>query len=496
MGSSTNGLDLRGWRVCSVVVAAAAAIAVATIFLPKFFVGHPVAPAGATAFALSAAFAAGALLVCRRRPGRRSVNRALTHSIVTTVVLASYAAIVAVLTALVEDHEGVAVALGAAGLVAFAAQPMHSLIQRRLDARLFGGLGDPYRVITGLARRLETTALPEDVLPGVVETVAHALHLPYVAIELQSQSGPVVVASTGTRNGATTRLPLVHQAEMIGWLVLGTRSPRERLTGADLRLLQDLARQIGVAARGVQLVHDLEQSRSLLVAAREEERRRLQRNLHDGLGPMLAGISLAVQAARNMLASDPAAADAVLERAVGDCRTATDDVRRLVYDLRPPALDRLGLAGALREQVDRLQAPTNGNESRPLAVAIEGVDDLGPLPPAVELAAYRIALEAFVNVNRHAHASTCTIRMMRDAHVVVVDVVDDGEGIGAGSRPGVGIMSMSHRAMELGGSCTLTELDGGGAHVHAELPMPVVNFATIAAEHHAHTPRRARTAAP
>jgi signal transduction histidine kinase len=499
VGISTGGhaSNTSLWRLFAVGLGAASVVVAATILVPRVVVGHPFLPASVAALIdLSAVIALSFFLIRRRGPTGRSLNRALTRSILTAVILASYAAAVAILTALVDDHAGISVALGAAGLVAFAAQPLLSLVQRRLDARLFGDLGDPYRVITGLARRLETTALPEDVLPGVVETVAVALRLPYVAVELESQTGPLVVASRGEMNGATTRLPLVHQAERIGSLVLGTRTPGEPLTAADLRLLQDLARQIGVAARAVQLVHDLERSRAMLVMARDEERSRLQRNLHDGLGPMLAGINLAVQAARNLVATDPAEADAVLARAVAESRAATEDVRRLVYDLRPPALDRLGVVGALREQVSRLRTPANGADARAVVVTIETVGDLGALPPAVELAAYRISLEGFVNVWRHANARSCVIRLTRDK-AFHVEVIDNGDGMDVDARAGVGIKSMQERAMELGGSCTITAADGGGTRVRADLPMPVVSYPRWnPVVPNGHISRRAGTGAP
>ena len=226
-----------------------------------------------------------------------------------------------------------------------------------------------------------------------------------------------------------------------GWLVLGTRSPGERLSVADRRLLEDLARQIGVAARAVQLMHDLQRSYELVVLARDQERCRLQRNLHDGLGPMLAGIGLAAQAARNLAPNDPQAADALLARVVADSGAATADVRRLVYDQRPLALDRLGLVEALREQVVRLRAPGEGASNEDLVVEIEASTGVDDLPAAVEVAAFRIALEAFVNVWRHANARSCTIRLTID-EALHIDVTDDGDGLAADARPGVGMASM------------------------------------------------------
>jgi signal transduction histidine kinase len=340
---------------------------------------------------------------------------------------------------------------------------------------MFGDRDDPYRAIARLGRRLETTSLPEEVLPSVVDTVAGALRLPYVAIELESQTGPVVAASTGSLTGDTVRLQLTHHAHGVGWLVLGTRAPGERLGAADLRLLEDLARQIGVAARAVQLMHDLQRSHALVVLARDQERSRLQRNLHDGLGPMLAGIGLAAQAARNLAECDPPAADALLARVVADSRAATADVRRLVYDQRPLGLDRLGLVEALREQVARLRAPgETSNEN--LVVEIEAPPELHGLPAAVEVAAFRIALEAFVNVWRHANARSCTIRLAIDG-ALHIEVIDDGDGVAAEARPGVGMASMQERAGGIGGVCKVTRPEGGGTRVHAMLPIPSLTSA-------------------
>lgn len=453
-------------------VASAWLLLVVAYTVPRLVFGHLLLPSGAvarTVFLLLIVL--GALLVRRWGPTRSSLDRVLGRSIPTALVLAMYLVAVSVLLVLDGDFEW-EVVLSAAGLVALVAQPARSYAQRRVDSLLFGSSGNPYRVITQLGQRLETTALPEAVLPGVVDTVARTLRLSYVAIELESTTGPVVVASTGEAGGPVTRLPLVHQAEGIGWLIAGTLSSGERLTAGDRRLLEHLARQIGVAARAVQLMHDLEQSRALVVVARDEERRRLQRNLHDGIGPMLAGINLAVQAARNLVRSDPAEAETLLDGVASETRAATEDVRRLIYDLRPPTLDRLGLLSALREQVSRLGAPPgNGVDNEPLAVAIEAPRDLGGLPPPVELAAFRIALEAFVNVWRHANARHCVMRFTLDG-ALHIDVIDDGTGITAEAHPGVGTSSMQERAMELGGTCSVVDAVGGGTHVRALLPIP------------------------
>jgi signal transduction histidine kinase len=223
-----------------------------------------------------------------------------------------------------------------------------------------------------LGQRLEATLAPEAVLPTIVETVAQALKLPYAAITLKQGEEFLPAASYGSAGGDLVRLQLVSQHEAVGELVLAPRALGESFRPADRALLEDLARQAGMAAHAVRLTADLKRltvdlqhSRERLVTAREEERRRLRRDLHDGLGPQLASLTLKLETARNRLAHD-SLADALLSDLAQRTQAAVTDIRRLVYALRPPALDELGLLSALREltlqysdQISmRLDAPT------------------------------------------------------------------------------------------------------------------------------------------
>jgi signal transduction histidine kinase len=195
---------------------------------------------------------------------------------------------------------------------------------------------------------------------------------------------------------------------------------------------------------------------------------------------MLAGMALAAEAARNLVRSDPAEVDALLTGLIADSQSATADVRRLIYDLRPPALDRLGLSAALRSHIDRLSVCDRPASSEHLAVTLEAAPEVTDLPAAVEVAAFRIALEALVNVRRHAQAHSCTIRLTVDGPLHV-DVVDDGLGFPADAHPGVGIHSMEVRAAQVGGFCTVTCPEGGGTRVHAVLPIPLLSLLEAAA---------------
>jgi signal transduction histidine kinase len=304
---------------------------------------------------------------------------------------------------------------------------------------------------------------------------AEALKLPYSAIELKEQgSGAFQLAAEYRRggkayNGEREALPLTYQSETVGRLQLGLRAPGEPFSAADRRLLEDLARQAGAAVQAAQLTGylqrltaDLQRSRERLVTAREEERRRLRRDLHDGLGPMLANLTLQLEAARDLLADDPAAADALLAKLTAQAQGAIADIRRLVYELRPPALDEFGLLFAIQEQA--AQYSYTGIQFR-----LDAPDRLPALPAAVEVATYRIVQEALTNVVRHAGARCCEI-FLTVTDDLYLDIRDDGWGIHSGDTTGVGLNSMRERADELGGVCTI-DSSADGTHVRARLPL-------------------------
>jgi two-component system, NarL family, sensor kinase len=273
------------------------------------------------------------------------------------------------------------------------------------------------------------------------------------------------VAAHGQRSHEVLELPLTYRGETVARLLVGARARGEGFNAADRRLLGDLARQAGVAAHAVRLTADLQRSRERLVSAREEERRRLRRDLHDGLGPTLASIALGLQLARDEDHRDPAMQEALLGRLTAETQRCISEIRRLAYELRPPALDELGLVPALREQAAHLTGSANG-----LVVSMEVPDELPALPAAVEVAAYRITVEALTNVARHAHAHNCTVYLAVNG-VLELEIVDDGVGLSPEHRAGVGLASMRERAAELGGTCSVERLRAGGTRIQACLPV-------------------------
>jgi signal transduction histidine kinase len=214
------------------------------------------------------------------------------------------------------------------------------------------------------------------------------------------------------------------------------------------------------------MTEDLQRSREHLVNTREEERRRLRRDLHDGLGPTLASLAQLLDTARVLVPRDPDAAVELLGDLKGQVKTTITDIRRLVYALRPPVLDELGLVSAISEHIGHY------NQSNGLYVSIDAPDHLPSLPAAVEVAAYHIALEALTNVARHANAQTCRIRLSLKGGLCI-EITDDGDGLPADFHAGVGLASMRERAAELGGECRIEPGEMHGTRVWARLPLPM-----------------------
>jgi len=401
------------------------------------------------------------------------LNRALVYGALTAGVVGGYALVVGLSSQLFRTEGFGLIPLVTTGLIAVLFQPLRAQFQRGVNRLMYGERDDPASVVAALGRRLDTPLEPGAALLVIAETVGIALKLPAVAITLRHRDGgfsaarypPGDSAATGAdRVHLMNTLPLTYGGETVGELRVAPRPGETGLGPTDRRLLADLARQAGVAVSAIRLSADLQAARERLVLAREEERRRLRRDLHDGLGPRLAALTLRLDTARDTLTADPRA-DALLGDLAARMADAVADIRRLVYDLRPPALDDFGLVGALRGAAE-------GYGSAAPCITVEAPDPLPPLPAAVEVAAYRIAQEALANAVRHARASRCTVRLSFDLanEALVVTIEDDGVGIAPERRAGVGSASMRERAEELGGSCVIQSPSGGGTRVCALLP--------------------------
>ncbi|MBP7601444.1 MAG: GAF domain-containing sensor histidine kinase [Thermoflexales bacterium] len=344
--------------------------------------------------------------------------------------------------------------------------------------------------LVALGQQLAGTFDPDTVLSILAKTVAETLALPYVAVYVNRQdSGEFVLAAqfpsglgeedptqwsssllsgsmpnTEFPMGGYQILAITRQDEVVGYLVIAPPSPNRVLSLEDRQLLRELTRQVAPAVGVVRTVFDLRRACERLVLTREEERRRLRRNLHNSIGPTLAALNLRAGSVRAMISRDPAAAESEMGELRQQIRNIITDIRRVVYDLRPPVLDELGLRTALREQC--AQFTTGG-----LRVSLECPESFPPISAAVEVAAYRIVQEGLSNVARHSRAGQATVRIGFGDGFVRIEVNDDGVGVPETQRAGVGVTSMRELAVEIGGTCVLEPAPGGGSRVRANLPM-------------------------
>ena len=450
----------------------------ATSYMPAF------------ALLLLAVFACIAILRYKLYDIDLLINRTLVYGTLSAVIAGIYVLAVVALGALFHARGNLVVSLVATALVAVLFQPLRSRFQRGVNRLMYGERDDPYAVISRLGRRLEATIAPEAALTTIVQTIAQALKLPYVAILMKEGEGFRSAAAYGSPTAEPEALPLVYQREEIGRLVIGPRAPGEGFSDADRSLLEDLTRQAEVAVHAVRLTADLQRSRERLVTTREEERRRLRRDLHDGVGPTLTGLALQLNAARKLVRRNPQDAEETLARLEQRTEDTIAEMRRLIYGLRPPALDDLGLIPSIRQQAQSqgmVDVPTGAKtderkEYRPL-FSMEAPEELPPLPAAVEVACYRIVQEALTNVMRHAHAKTCHVRLSvdRGAGMLEVEITDDGVGMPKDRISGVGLSSMRERAEELGGTLVVEPGPEGGTRVLASLPLPTSEERSVGA---------------
>jgi signal transduction histidine kinase len=388
------------------------------------------------------------------------IRRSAAYLLVTVLVAGIFAALAAGVAAFAGERVGLVTAVAIAALVV---GPALRRSQRLVDELFYGHRSDPYRVLSELSQRLDAMAAPGAVLQTVVTAVADSLRLPYVAIERPGDGS--VWAQHGDRQSTDAQLgrwPLVSQGTPVGTLVAAPRPGEPSLDARDCGVLADLARQAGASVHAEALTADLVASRQRLVEAREEERRRLRRDLHDGLGPLLTSIGLNLDALRTQLSVGSGDPGPLLARAKDASSQAISDLRTMVYSLRPPALDDLGVVGAVTAYVRRIA----GGSTLDIEVDSPG---LPALPAAVEVALFRIAVEGVTNVVRHAGARACHVRLTAADGSAVVEVLDNGAA-DVPWRPGVGIVTMRERVSELGGILEIGPTAAGG-RLRASFPL-------------------------
>ncbi len=386
-------------------------------------------------------------------------KRSLVYAALVALVVAAYAAAIAVASSVVGT-------LVASVVVAFALTPVKDWLSRQVETRLYGSRRRPAEALALVGQRVGIVPAAGDAaatLSAAAEALGTGLRLGEVRIVLGGGATLTGGWADGRRPGTSrVELPLTAFGITEGRLEV-TAAAGDSLRDADLALLRQLAPQVALVAHAVGAAVGVQRSRERIVGAREAERLRLRRDLHDGLGPALAGLTLQVEAVGACLPADPTRAAELNTRVADGLRAVIGEVRAAVDGLRPADLDQLGLAGALAE---RARALSSGGTV--VDVAIETSPGISP---AAEVAAYRIATEALANVVRHARAQRCCVRVARRGADLVVRVEDDGRGYDvATTDAGVGVDSMRARAEEIGGRLTVTSSPGGGTVVEAVLP--------------------------
>jgi signal transduction histidine kinase len=392
-------------------------------------------------------------------------RRGLVQALVLVVVGAAFVGLVRAVDAAVDISVG---SMLAGGLLALLLLPVAVAVQRTVRRLVYGDREFPDRVVSDL-RRVDAVTAPEDVLREVLELLARRLHLSFAAVDVfATATSEPIATSIGTAYGTPATVDLAVGGTTLGRLQVEVDVGRDPFGPGDRRLLEDIGTQVGALVQAMTANRELQASRQRLVAAREEERRRLRRDLHDGLGPSLATLAMRLEAATDLIHDDPDQAAELVARLSDQAREDIGEVRRLVEGLRPPALDQLGLVSALRQ---RAAEHTSGTGPVRVPWAVQAADDLEPLPAAVEVAAYRIVVEAVNNVQKHSGADRCTVALAREDGDLRVEVADTGSGLAPDRRRGVGLSSMRERAEELGGTFEAGDRPGGGTVVRVRLPL-------------------------
>jgi len=387
------------------------------------------------------------------------LSRTLIYTATVIVILSAYAALVAALSSIISDQSRRGVPVSAALVAAFVFNPVRLRVQSLVGRAFYGGRADP----AGTARQVAAGLRRSDELTDVLERARDALRLPWMALR-QADDG--WLAEAGSRSsGTVTTIDLSYRGGPVGTLHLQLRRGETTLHDADRGILELICTPLAIALHATALSEQVRQARTATVEAAAAERVRLQRELHDGLGPTLTGIAFRVDAAANTVRADAETAGQLMREIGTDIRDAIDGVRRIVYGLRPIELDDLGLVGAIRQQLAGEPTLDDGNK---VAIEVCTPDPMPDLSPAVELAAYRIVMESIANVLRHSTARTCTVTFAADGRLDLT-IADDGTPPPAW-YPGIGLRSLRDRAEELGGTACAGPADGGWT-VRAHLPL-------------------------
>jgi two-component system, NarL family, sensor kinase len=419
------------------------AVNISTVWSTALLIGVPALPAAA------------AVAVLRHRLLGIDVviNRTLVYIGLSATLLACFLAVVELARVIVGHNAGLGGSLAGAAVVAVAFSPARQFLQRRVDTLIFGYRRDPSQALSRVTAQLLSDT--DDEVEASLRAVSNSLRLPGLALV----SGGRRIGPPVSGEGIETVIPLRYRSQAVGQLLVRPRRGQAALDASDRAALELVAAPIAAAVYALRLTEQLQR-------AQEEERRRLHRDLHDGLGPILTAIALRADAAGNVSRTDQAKAHALIGEVADQTRQAIDEVRRMSHDLRPPGLERLGLLNALAREAGRFGSHLDGGA---MVVTAELPETLPPLSAEVEDRAFQIAAEALTNIARHSDATVAVLRVYIDRSLHI-EVLDNGTPDLSGWTEGFGIASMRHRAAEAGGTLEAGPTSTGG-RVCAELPL-------------------------
>jgi signal transduction histidine kinase len=414
------------------------------------------------------------------------VKKTLVFGALAAIFTGVYVAIVVGIGALVGHRVSSALTFAAAAVVALAFNPFRVRARRLADRLVYGQRATPYEVMSSFAERLGETYSTDDVLPRMATILRNATGASRAEVWLRvgGEYRLAGLADGGSTNGdgpdrepvkargeelpafdaVDGSFPVRDRGETLGALAVAMPAA-EPLTGSTERLIGDLASQAGLVLRNVRLIEELRASRERLVTAQDEERRRLERNIHDGAQQQLVALAVKLRLARGLMANDATKADAMLEQTGQELNEALDTLRELARGIYPPLLADRGLAEALRAQV------------RKAAVAVEvDADGVGRYPQNAEAAVYFCCLEALQNVAKYARATKAVVRLRQQDGALMFEVEDDGVGFDQqATAGGTGVQGMIDRLEAVGGTLELKSAPGEGTTVFGRLPVAAVD---------------------
>lgn len=397
------------------------------------------------------------------------VRRVVLYSSLTLITLLMYFSLVGAFGLLFRQRFGFLSSLIATGFIAVLFNPIQQTLRKRINQMLYGQRDEPYRVINELGKGMKGSVDTETTLTNFCESTASVLKLPFMGIWLDDEEDNPI-ASSGEFSGTDiVDFPLNYESIQLGTLKVARRSEGEHFIESETVLLSTIAQHVSVIVHNYLLARALQNSRELLVQNREEDRKRIRRDLHDGLGPTLASTALQLETARQLMYTDPDKGSDILKNLEGKISETLTDVRTLVHGLYPAIVDQLGLENALRRELESF-----ASQQLDIKFQIEG--SLDNIPVAHEVATYRIIMEAVHNVYKHAKASECIVAIYVTPKALTFNIQDNGIGFNIDpfstyKGDGAGLNSMRQRAEELGGIARFTPIAPQGMIVSISLPI-------------------------